>query len=57
MNTWKRLRSRTVSLFSRDGGGLWRGGGGRGEGGATEERSNGKAKEPGATLPRLECYT
>ena len=61
-NTLRRLRSRTISLFSKEGLGLGRegggggGGGGFGEGGGVGEegdtKKSGKPKETGSTLPR-----
>ena len=58
-NTLRRLRSRTISLFSKEGLGLGReggGGGGFGEGGGVGEegdtKKSGKPKEAGSTLPR-----
>ena len=53
-NTLRRLRSRTISLFSKEGLGLG-GGGGFGEGGGVGEgdtKKAGKPKETGSTLPR-----
>ena len=53
--TLRRLRSRTVSLFSKDTVGLPRGGGGGGGGGergSEAKKSPNKTKETGSTLPR-----